>query len=221
MKAIKIISSLILCVAVSGCIRTRSEIEEVADQKQVRSLQEEKATLQMQVNDVQADLRQTVGRIDLLERFIEESAQKKQQPEDEGTVSQKDRLKAYEESLASIEAQVKEMTIEVAALKKMVISGSGVSKSGTKVKSKKNHLSEAEALFAKKDWQKAILGFQNYREKYPKGKFYKVATYKIGVCFQELGMLSEAKSFFDEVIDRYSKSREARKSRKRLKTLRK
>jgi TolA-binding protein len=46
-----------------------------------------------------------------------------------------------------------------------------------------------------------------------------VATYKIGVCFQELGMIEEAKAFYDEVIAKYPKSNEAAKATSRLKAM--
>ncbi|MEZ4872462.1 MAG: tetratricopeptide repeat protein [Bdellovibrionales bacterium] len=45
------------------------------------------------------------------------------------------------------------------------------------------------------------------------------ATLKIGECFQELGMASEAKVFFDEVIEKSPDSKEAKKARIRLQAL--
>ena len=44
-------------------------------------------------------------------------------------------------------------------------------------------------------------------------------NYKIGVCFQEMGMKSEAKAFFEEVVEGYPKSRTAEKSKYRLKNI--
>lgn len=73
--------------------------------------------------------------------------------------------------------------------------------------------------FAAKDWKGAVVIYQKYRDKYPKGKKFVEATYKIGICFKELKLKSEAKTFFDEVIEKFPSSPEAKKAKSQLKSL--
>lgn len=80
---------------------------------------------------------------------------------------------------------------------------------------------KAEALFKKSDWKNAILEFNKYRDNFPKGKNYSEATYKIGVCFQELNMKDEARAFYTEVIEKFPKSKSARSAKYRLNQLKK
>ena len=53
----------------------------------------------------------------------------------------------------------------------------------------------------------------------PKGKRYADATYKIGMSFQELKLKDDAKAFYQEVIQKFPKSSEAKKAEVRLKKL--
>jgi TolA-binding protein len=80
---------------------------------------------------------------------------------------------------------------------------------------------KGEALFKKSDWKNAILEFNRYRDNFPKGKNYSEATYKIGVCFQELNMKEEARAFYTEVIEKFPKAKSARSAKYRLNQLKK
>lgn len=80
---------------------------------------------------------------------------------------------------------------------------------------------EAEDLFYKKEWRKAVLAYEKYRSTYPKGSSYAMATYKIGVCFSELGMATEAEAFYSEVLEKFPQSKAAKSAAYRLKNLKK
>jgi len=79
----------------------------------------------------------------------------------------------------------------------------------------------AENLFQRSNWKAAILEYNIYRDNFPKGRNYAEATYKIGVSFQELGMGSEAKSFYAEVIEKFPKTKTAKSAKYRLNQLKK
>jgi TolA-binding protein len=85
--------------------------------------------------------------------------------------------------------------------------------------STKSTYETAEANFQKKAWKDAIVEYQKYRDRNPKGRHYSESTYKIGVCFQELGMRDEAKSFYSEVIAKFPKTKSADKAKIRLKQI--
>jgi TolA-binding protein len=91
---------------------------------------------------------------------------------------------------------------------------------GEKSSKKKSDTYEtAQDLFAKKEWKQAILNFQKYRDENPKGAKFADATYKIGVSFQELGMKDEAKTFYEEVLNKFPKSEDAHRAKIRMKGL--
>lgn len=92
----------------------------------------------------------------------------------------------------------------------------------TNVSSKKSSPYDiGESYFKKSDWKAAILEYNKYRDQFPKGKKYADATYKIGVCFQEMGMKSEAKAFYSEIIEKFPKSKSAKSAKYRLNQLKK
>jgi TolA-binding protein len=83
----------------------------------------------------------------------------------------------------------------------------------------KNLFDSALSNFEDKKWKEAILSFEQYREKNPKGKHAAEAAYKTGVCFQELGMIEEAKVFYQDVLAKFPQSDMAKKAQSRLKAL--
>ena len=85
----------------------------------------------------------------------------------------------------------------------------------------KTQFQAAEAAFEKKAWKEAILDYEKYRKAFPKGKEFPAATYKIGVSFQELGMADEARAFYEEVIAKFPKGKDAKSAQARLKALKK
>ena len=89
-----------------------------------------------------------------------------------------------------------------------------------KVAEKNSNIYEvAQGHFASKEWKKAILNYQKYVDEFPKGKEVSDSKYKIGVCFQELGMKDEAMAFYEEVVAHFSKSEAGKKAKLRLSKL--
>lgn len=79
----------------------------------------------------------------------------------------------------------------------------------------------AEHYLNEQDWKKAIINFQKYTEESPRGKHVAEAKYKIGVCFQELGMKEEAMAFYEEVVANYADTAAGKKSKSRLRSFKK
>lgn len=212
-----LLSSLILFL--SGCIVTRGQLaEKQKEEQQISKIQIERASMQTQVDELQADLRSALGRIEELEQQKKQAEEQAAGEETAAEAEKQDRLKAYEESITKLQEEVNSLSGELGAVKKVLIAKKAVAKTPAKPQVKGPY-TRAEVSFKKKDWQKAIVGYQEYRERFKNGRLYKDATYKIGVCFHELGMLSEARAFYDELIDRFPKSREAAKAKVRLKKL--
>lgn len=90
-----------------------------------------------------------------------------------------------------------------------------------KVNQKLNSYEAAEHYLNEQDWKKAIINFQKYTEESPRGKHVADAKYKIGVCFQELGMKEEAMAFYEEVVANYGDTVAGKKSKTRLRSFKK
>lgn len=90
-----------------------------------------------------------------------------------------------------------------------------------KINQKLNSYEAAEHYLNEQDWKKAIINFQKYTEESPRGKHVADAKYKIGVCFQELGMKEEAMAFYEEVVANYGDTVAGKKSKTRLRSFKK
>lgn len=219
----------VLCILpfMTACpVMTRSDVKEHeqkrAMQDQVVSLQKTTADVNNRFAEVDSEMRSLYGRIEILEnqvRVLNQKDLEANQTLSAKSQEQDSRVKILQDEVARMDAQINALKAEIEVLKATGGSGAGSLKSNPTAK--KNSYDLAEELFNQKDWMRAAQAYQKYRDENPKGKNFSEATYKIGVCFQELGMSDEAKTFFDEAIAKFPKSQAARKARIRLKSLKK
>jgi len=209
----------------TGCLQTRSDVKAGEQgrvlQQQVSSLQKNTADVGSRFADLEEQIRFLNGRVEVLESKLMNSNQDAEQAKKmgmESLQSQNQKLMAFQEALTKMEQDNSQLHAEVAALKSALSQSSDSQKSLTAT-STKNPFEIAEELFAKKEHRQAILEYQKYREKYPRGKSFTAATYKMGLSFQELGLKDEARAFYEEVILKSPKSDEARKAKVRLQKL--
>jgi TolA-binding protein len=146
------------------------------------------------------------------QQLINDRGQMKQGIESTNS-DQTKRILILQEGVGKLQDQMAQVMAELAALR------SASPPEVAEKTSPKDSFQVAEDSFDKKDWKKAILNYNRFRDANPKSKKFAEATYKIGVCFQELGMKDEAKTFYDEVIGKYPNSSDAKKARTRLKSL--
>lgn len=219
MNQILLITVLMSSLALPGCLMTRDQIREgtarSSSPSSVSQEQIKKAETAARVDDLEAMIRANTGKMEVLENEINQMKRleiEKQASGAPGEDTQK-RFAIFEEALKAMERQIQTLAAEVQSLK------SSSASSGGGKKRKKGNFAGAQEAFGKKDWKRAIVGYQKYRDLNPKGKWYPEATYKIGVSFQELKMTSEAKAFFEEVIAKYPKDKHSKKAKYRLKNL--
>ncbi len=206
---------LLLAFAMTGCLKTRSEVHE-QEQKQVLSqqvttLQKGTADTSNRFTEYDEETRFLRGRIEALEKKDQNDrsdSENFRKQVSETFIDIQKRQSLLQEGLTKLEAQLAGYQAEQLA--------------GQTVAAVKKSLYDiAEEHFQQKEWKKAILNYQKFREQNPKSKNYAEATYKIGVCFQEVKMKDEARSFFDEVMTDFPSSAEAKKAKVRLKSLKK
>ena len=126
--------------------------------------------------------------------------------------NQEDRSAQLEQGLLTL---IQTLDLRVAALAEEI---KNIKSKDTKAKEEKKDdpevlFQKAEKLFEKEQWKAAIISYEKYREKNRKGKFYKSATFQIGLCFQKLGMYKETKVFFREVWESFPNSVEAKRAK--------
>lgn len=211
---------LLLSFVLGGCpLMTRSDISEKENQRQVQTQvttvqQQAKVEQENRYLSIQDELRTLSGRLSTLEHKLNQVEQTPQGPSNQDLIEQ---MKIFEAQIASLKAELEEAKAArvqaLAAAPSPVINtelkGANTEKGG-------GAWDQAESHFNKKDWKNAILSYQSYRDQNPKGKNYAMATYKIGVSFQELKMKDEARAFYEEVMQKFPKTSTAKKAKFRL-----
>lgn len=248
-KFLKAITLLILTLGFSGCLQTRSEVGD-SDQSQIYSRKnsgnQQAAQAESQLNqkggasqpvDERDELIRTLnGRVENLENQISAANKEKSS----ATSQDAQKIALLQEALAKMEAQIKNIEAEQIQRKAQQEAAAVaaknaapeeapikvVKKNGKDVHAKPgeknaNSYELAQGHFANKEWKKAILNYQKYVDDFPKGKETSDAKYKIGVCFQELGMKEEAMAFYEEVVANYGKTDSGKKAKLRLSKLKK
>lgn len=234
---LKIIQISLLSVLLTSCLKTRSQVEE-QDQnaiygKKNAENQAEAATNPAIAQDVQGQIaapiadekdeliRNLNGRVETLENQLAALIKEKETAGSED--SQK--IVLLQEALAKMESQIQRLETELPINKttdKVLKNIDDAEQATEEVSAKKlGPYEAAQEYFSNKVWKKAILSFNDYTSKYPKGKNVDDAKFKIGVCFEELGMKDEAIAYYEEVAANHSKTEAGKKSKARLAKLKK
>lgn len=211
---------LLLLISTSSCLRTRSDLAEQDQKKEMKNqlttLQQFAARDEVRYQDFESQLRSMNGKIEALEFKINELIEKgdKKSNDDSIVKNQRDlQLKTYEDAIRSLQTQLNLQIQEIENLKALALAKSQITTNSPT----KGNFTSAEEAYKKKDWKSAILGYQKYREANPKGRRYAHATLRIGISFVELGLKADAKPFFEEVVEKFPKSAEAKEAKNRLK----
>ncbi len=218
----RLVLAIFGCIFFSGCLQTRESVKDSEEkqvmQKQVKNLQQMTADVSARFQDLEEDDRKIIGRMESLEHKTNQLTQKADSGETVSAAQVKqlsDKLGAYQDALTKLDQEVFQLKATVAQLQ----ASGGAAKPGGG--DKKDTFAEAEALFKAGSFRDAILEYEKYRTSTPKGKNVAESTYKIGVCFQELGLPDDARAFYEEVVSRFPKTKEAGRSNTRLKSLQK
>lgn len=231
-----VLASLLLV----GCLRTREDVKQIETahvmREQVTTLQKTHADNNTRMDELLEQNRTLTGRIEELEYLIKKNEADRgagKESLEKNVEESKRQNELLQESVVKLESQLQALQEEILALRSREPAKSSkkedaresekmadASKSKEKAKDKDLALFDAgQNSFQEKKWKEAILNYDQYREKNPKGKHAAEATYKTGVCFQELGMNDEAKVFYQDVLAKFPQSDMAKKAQIRLKSL--
>jgi TolA-binding protein len=217
----------ILLIGQTACLQTRSNVKEQEEKqvlrKQVVTLQQTTADTSSRFSEIEEDLRKTSGRFETLDSRItqiKERAEKNDFSLESKIKEQETKFQVLREELAKQQAEIAEIRAANQVLQAALAAGGATGKTSSGSEGK-NPFEVGELKFEQKNWKDAIFAFEEYRKSNPKGKNAAAATYKIGVSFQELGLNEDAKPFYEEVVAKFPKSKEADRARARLKALNK
>lgn len=234
MRFFKILNLIFITLALTSCLMTRSEMG-AQDQNAAYSkknadnqmeAQEESVAVGVQsaapiIEDKDELIRSLNGRVEVLENQLAKLEQDRQAAAAESA----QKMTLMQETLAKIENQMQRFEGEIPMNKTTDATVKNIEDSEAVAQhAKEKKLSAyqvAEQYYSKQDWKRAILNYQKYTDETPKGKNVAEAKFKIGVCFQELGMKEEAMAFYEEVVANYAKTAFGKKSKERLEKLKK
>ncbi|MCB0349592.1 MAG: tetratricopeptide repeat protein [Bdellovibrionales bacterium] len=211
-----ILGLMVLCL--SGCLVTRQAVRDTVKSEPLSPEQQRRANAEVRLQETDEQLRMMYGRIESVENRVNILAADKTGSSIEELNARKDlndKLKIYEEAITKLESQYLALAQKVEGL---ALAGSSSSRSD-KPSANKSSYQIAEEDFSRKKWKEAIVSFEKYRSMNPTGRHYHEATYKIGYAFHELGMKTEAKAFYAEVVEKFPRSDWAKKARARMKAL--
>jgi tol-pal system protein YbgF len=233
------LATLILPLMLTACLKTRAQLrddrpEEVEETKTMPAhpVAEVQSEGRYAVEEIKSELTRLVGRVEDLERSNKEQQAK-------GTSGDlkklEDKVTALSEKLAQVSDSMTKLSESPALMDPDEVYGRGKSQYesedygnaaetlGAYLKLPKGKHAEeatflrAESYFKLKQYKKAIVDYSKFPEKYNRSVRMPQALLKIGQAFEALGMKDDAKGFFQELIEKYPKSAEAKKVRKRVK----
>lgn len=213
---------IVLVLSLASCVTLKTRTEGASKRRVAPKESPLLQSLRMQNADLKAknlayeeQFRMNTGKIEELEIInsrLNDSSTKRLGEENQ-------ELQAYKESVSELLAEKKKLEAEVLLLKEEnkkarneVIAAKRTSK---------EHLDVGDKLFDDRKWSEAAAEYQAFREKTKNQKSddYALATYKIGVCFQELGLKSEAKTFYKSVLRKHKGKKAAKFAQYRLENL--
>ncbi len=214
---IKVILAIFLFSNLTGCLKTRSELgsqyqSQVYTQKQAENqLPNEPET---KIDERDELIRQLNGRLEALEKQLSDVQLAKNNSGDA------EKIQLLQDSLVKMETQIQKLENE-AALKPsdsrvVVPTKTEKAVAAQTPPTKKTGFDEAQELYANKDYKKAILEYEKFVSANPKNKNVPEAKYKIGACFEAMGMKDEAYSFYEEVASLYGGSTYGKKAKQKV-----
>jgi tol-pal system protein YbgF len=76
-----------------------------------------------------------------------------------------------------------------------------------------------ETYYAEGNWQQAAAEYNTVRKSYPDSDHVPDALFQLGMCFEKLKLIEDAKLFYQTVVQKHPKSEVAKEAKKRLKDL--
>lgn len=225
-------------LTLSGCLKTRAQLKDQSDDQdgpsrpvpsQVQDVRPQESYV---VEELRSEVTRLTGKVDELERGQSKGDQAKESAHKEEVKKLETRIIELEQAQVNMLEAIKKLQTTSASpadaneiferAKSQFDAGdfeNAAESFGQYLKTPKpKHLEDAtflrgQAYYEQKQYKKAIIEFSKFPEKHPKSKHLPAALLKIGQSFDALGMKEDAKGFYQELLDKFPKSPEAKKYR--------
>jgi len=235
-----ITTGLALAMLATGCLKTRAQLKDDDDRDAGKPMpaqvQDVEPKGQYVIDEMKAEITRLTGRIEDLERNLKQDEKKATGANREEIKKLETRLIELEQAQAAMLEAIKKLEQSAATqadpsehLEKgkaqfksenyegAIESLNAYLKSPKAKKVEDATFLRAEAYYKAKQYKKAIVDYSKFPEKFTKSDYMPVALYKIGLSFDALNMHEDAKGFYQELIEKFPKSPEAKKARKKVK----
>ncbi len=220
-------------ITLPACLKTRAHVRADSPDEAPKS-SELLASQAEAIDELKTELARLTGRLEELERAQGQASKNEGAAQLEAVKKLETRLNELEQAqIETLESLKKIQTSSPAADpvswleqgKSRLISGDleGAAEALSEyLKSSKPRQAEeatflrGEAYFGLKQYKKAIIDFSKFPERFQKSRKMPEALYKIGLSFDALGMREDARNFFQELIEKFPKTAEAKKAKGRV-----
>lgn len=240
-KLSKVSVIVVLAIWQSACVRTRSQIkaEETSNPNRAQAVapvQDVPVNLDQMVEEMRLEQQRLAARVDAAESVTNDISEK---------LTKSEAWKALEKRVTDLEVTqlqtleiVKKLNpngggdgtrdadpkwIEVARKKFEEGDFAGAIEHSSAIINSKKNKDQEEATFLRGEsylglqkYESAIQDFSEFTKTYGKSKRASKALLRIGICFESLGQANDAKPFYQEILDTFPKSREAKEAKKYL-----
>jgi tol-pal system protein YbgF len=238
---------LIIFVALSlfatGCLKTRAQLREETPDTPNQTMKGEVRNVEpagsYAIDEIKNEITRLNGRIEDLERANQQQNQNLSNAQNEDIKKLQNRVQELESAQANMLEAIKKLetsaanaptTTEATELyekgrrqfQQADYNGAIDSFSGYLRNPNAKHLQDAtfmraESYFETKQYKKAIIDYSKFPEKFSKSKRMPTALLKIGQSFDAMGMKEDARGFYQELVDKFPRSPEAKKAKSKLK----
>ena len=199
-------------------------------------VQEVKTTSAYVVDELKAEITQLTGRIEDVERSQKQGLSNANNPTPEAVKKLETRIIELEQTQVSLLETLKKVqaaSIPAANPAELLSKARTQAEAGnyegaietlsSTLTSAKGKTAEeatflkAESHFAIKDFKKAIVEYSKFPERFTKSHYMPKALFQIGKSFESLGMKEDARTFYQELVEKFPRSTEAKKARNKVK----
>ncbi|MCW3101414.1 MAG: hypothetical protein JWL77_7032, partial [Chthonomonadaceae bacterium] len=178
-------------------------------------------------DELRAELARTSGQVEELEhdKQITEKQRDEQQKKNEARIADLEKkLKELQpDAVKPLDGQTPlEAGKEAMANEKyddaVQFFGQVLEKSDTGKEAEEATYLRGETYFKKQQFNKAIVDFSHFPEKFQKSSFHPKALLRIAESFEMMGRKEDAKAFYSDLLDKFPKTAEGKLAKKRLKS---
>ncbi len=229
------ILAVVFALHFTACLKNRAHYREDSEQEEskaipVHPVQDVEPKGEYAIDELRSEFTQLSGRIEDLERNKTQGM-----PSSDDIKKLETRIQQLEQNQATLMESIHKTQSAPSAEEVTELYNSGVShfedtdyegaiasfdsylKSPKAKKVEDATYFKAESYYRLKEYKKAIVEFSKFPEKFRRSTKMPEVLYKIGLSFDALGMKDDAKGFFQELVEKFPKSAEAKRARKRVK----